>query len=1412
MSISRKKIFVSSPGDVDVERRRVERVTQKLNGEYFDTLEFFVVRWENQFYTADRSFQPQIDRSIECDIVVGILWARLGTPLPSELGADTSGRTWPSGTAYEIMTAIAQRHEGAALPDVYIFRKTADITLPNDRPSEEREILKQRDKLNAFWQEHFHTVDGEFKAAFQTFKSPDEFEEKLERLLRQWIEDNNLANRTLAWPTSLKGSPFRGLEPFDASHSAVFFGRDRDISRGIELLRRGSERGFPSLLLIGASGSGKSSLLRAGIVPRLVVPGVIGDVTQFRVARFRPMNMPSVVESLAHSLFEPGALPELASGAFGSPSALAAQLSHADQTSAAPILAALADLQNRHSAEEGRDKKSRVDLVLVVDQLEEIFVESADRQQLFGAILGALCETGRVWIATTLRADFYEQLLAVPSLAELKKRSASMDVAAPGYAELAEVIRGPASAAGLTYGIDPATGQSLDERILADVSPDMLPLLQFSLQRLYEERANGEDDVIELTHAVYDRLGGIDGAVDTEAESALKVLGAAELSALPQVLRKLAVIEVGTEGRSITSRPLHMNDIKDNPAAIAIVDRLVRARIFLSDRSDAEGATIRLAHEKIFSAWRRAASVLHDSREFLYRRRDAEEQHRRWLEGGKKKNLLIPSGLPLKQARTLLTYGDELEPDVRAYVKRSIARRRNRIITISSVCVFLFLYLGINIFAASMMFSEAEDKVDVNKVSQAFDESYADLRTKIDKYIDDQLATVVSIRPKAERYLDIFDNINYLSGGNQDLAIKKLADLSDRYSDKEDNIYGGVLAQLSTASLIAPMSAIAQESVKLVEGAVPRDVFYSNGQEIYRYKLNSDLSQSEVLKFDFDIGQLSASPDGRYLISYVADKLLNITGMKIIDPKSGKVIHDIQLFEENGDLGFYDPKWSPDSHYVALRGFGDSFLTLVDVASGEVVRPAAKDQIMRFWVRQNVFHWAQDSKSIISTDGFNGVWKTALDGSVQSVNCDLGRSVYSLALNADGRLLAASTELGVNICNLDAPDKAAISDRFGFGEVLTTMAWSPDGRSLVGGTINGQVILYSIAKTDEAYKVRNGWAKVVNVVWSPDDSKIATSGEDGAVHVWDSGTGKDLLMFNEGEAVLSLVWLGQNQLLTVSETHARLLNVGGKPKTIAFGNIEQARLASLAPEPVIVQRSDAERINRCDELAAHPFDPRKPPGTGVVFESIFARDAVPACMAATRERPDEPRFIYQLGRSLVRQDEKTEEAVEAYEKAAAAGYPMATYALGNLYRFGDGVEQDADKAMSLLNQAAGKGVLEAEYVLGWMAYRGEGREKPDAAEAQRIWRHCADMGHSHCHEQLAVLADGLFKRDAVDLPQALLHYALATRLYEEAGMPRSAVTTRLRRASLAKYLDPAVSANVLPAIRDWKPKSWSPLD
>jgi hypothetical protein len=268
------RIFVSSPSDVAAERARVKLVADRLNGELEGRVRLDILRWEDAFYTAAHSFQEAIDAALgnmtATDMVLCIVWKRAGLKLNPGVWHRADGSAYESGTVLEFETAVEVSRTHNGTPDVYLFRKTADVLLRADRAGEE---MEQYQLLQAVWKRWTETAEGYNTAGYQSFADADDFEAKLEACLRQWLERRGVVAKGPVWDRASKGSPFRGLAAFDTSHASVFFGRESAIARATTKLRQ-----VPFLLLIGASGSGKSSLMHAGLLPRIIAPGVIAEV------------------------------------------------------------------------------------------------------------------------------------------------------------------------------------------------------------------------------------------------------------------------------------------------------------------------------------------------------------------------------------------------------------------------------------------------------------------------------------------------------------------------------------------------------------------------------------------------------------------------------------------------------------------------------------------------------------------------------------------------------------------------------------------------------------------------------------------------------------------------------------------------------------------------------------------------------------------------------------------------------------------------------------------------------------------------------------------------------------------------------------------------------------------------------
>ena len=538
------RIFISSPGDVFEERAIASRVIERLQGEYIGKVVFEPVLWEHEPLVATSTFQAQIIKPSETDIVIAILWSRLGTKL-SEQFTREDGSRYESGTEYEFEEAMEGFRKNGK-PDLLVYRKTAIPSVRLDDEKDLMERLAQKKKLDAFVDRWFYDkADGSHVAAFHPFQSASDFEALLESHLHR-LTERELPRRVAATSEARavwkKGSPFRGLETFEFEHAPVFFGRTKAVSDILRALRAQATDGRAFVLILGMSGGGKSSVVRAGVLPMLTKPGVIEGVGLWRRAIFRPTDVRGdLFLGLANALLREDALPSLDADAKG-PNELAQMLRESPS-------AATTHIRNALAREEQAERKANARLALVVDQMEEMYTQEeipSGHRQAFFVIIDALARSGRVWVICTLRSDFYPQLANHPKVGAMKDGAGQYDLLPPNASEIGQMIRLPASAAGLHFEENPSSSERLDD-MLRDAAVghrEILPLLQFTLEELYQRRT--EDGM--LTLAAYRELGGVEGSLANRAETVFKQLPDDVEAELPKVLN--ALISIGQDGQA----------------------------------------------------------------------------------------------------------------------------------------------------------------------------------------------------------------------------------------------------------------------------------------------------------------------------------------------------------------------------------------------------------------------------------------------------------------------------------------------------------------------------------------------------------------------------------------------------------------------------------------------------------------------------------------------------------------------------------------------------------------------------------------------------------------------------------------------------------------------------------------------
>jgi len=707
----RLRVFISSPADVPGERLRADLIVDKLSQDYsrFFTIESY--RWEHEAMLASKHFQDAIEPPSAFDIVVLILWSRLGTLLPEKTAEreyhGIDGRAPVTGTEWEYEEALKVAREKNA-PDLLAFRNISPATIDPRDPRAQSESIAQFNALNRFWSRHF-ADRGVFLSAYDEYRTLEEFAARLEQSLRKLIErrlnDDAVGERRgeAIW----LGDPFRGLESYECQHAAIFFGRDAAVMKATEQLAANAGAGSAFLLVSGASGSGKSSLAKAGIVPRLMKPQRISGAAFLRRVIFRPgITGGDVIEEFAKSLSDTSepdiGLPELIA-----PGQDVAQLARHLRSAAGEPGYLFANALGRLT-EAGRMQGrvlafEQAKLIVVVDQLEELFTVgriSPDDRQLFIKLLAGLARSSVIWVIATLRADFWHRAAEIPEMIALAENLGRIDLAPASSAELAEMIRKPARMAGLTFEISLNTGLGLDVVLSehATAAPGALPLLSFTLDELHQKAKASASAT--LTHASYEELGGLEGAIASRADQIVDALPAPAQAALPHVLRTLTTVS-GLGDQVPVARAAPLARFAPESAARALIDAFIAGRLLVAASEAGAGATVRLAHEALISRWKRARDQLAADRRDLETRLLIEQQFRRWHDtSGVGRSRLLLRNPDLANAADLAhRWGDELDAPTREFIRQS-SRRARVLQTLSGIAAVLFaLVAGAAVYA-----------------------------------------------------------------------------------------------------------------------------------------------------------------------------------------------------------------------------------------------------------------------------------------------------------------------------------------------------------------------------------------------------------------------------------------------------------------------------------------------------------------------------------------------------------------------------------------------------------------------------------------------------------------------------------------------------------------------------------------
>jgi WD40 repeat protein len=803
--------------------------------------------------------------------------------------------------------------------------------------------------------------------------------------------------------------------------------------------------------VVGASGSGKSSVVRAGLIPALRVGALPGSQSWF-VAEMAPGTAP--MEELEAALLRVAVNP---------PPALLDRL-EADDTG----LLRVADLILPDGAE---------DLLLVIDQFEEVFtLATADRARHFlDSLVTALTDpASRLRVVVTLRADFYDRPLRHRGLAELIRWRTETVVPLTG-GELERAVTGPAERVGV--GIEPG----LVAQMVADVGdePGALPLLQYALTELFDRRQDST-----LVTSAYRQIGGVSGALARRAEEVYAALPDRAREAARQLFLRLVTLGEGVEDVRRRVLRAELTSLQPDPEDMeTAIDAFGGARLLSFDRDpDTRQPTVEVAHEALLREWGRLRTWIDTARDDLRIERRLASTARDWVDAGREVSYLA-SGSRLDQYEAWRQQsGLSITPLEREFLDASLAERDRR---------------------------QAADEAREARERALERRSFRRLRALVAVLATAALVAIgltvfaYTQRQRAEREARVASarELSAAAVANLDVDPERSILLALEAIERTRGVDGSVLPEVEEALHRAVTTSRVELTVPDVGGKLDWSpdgtMFVTEGPENSGLVDIRDAETGESIRawhgHDVDMNDVAFSADGSMLATTGDDGAL-----RVWNPETGEELWTLK--GPDNEAAVWGPSFSPDGTLLAAAWLTEDRVRVWDLATGRVAQeigslPAAYGAFFSPDGRQLA---VPSERTVVVVDASTGEKRFTLQGHEWPVQ--------NAAWSPDGRWIATtSVDLTARIWDADTGDQ-----RFtlhGHSGAVVMADWSPDSTRLVTGSEDGTAKLWEITETgtEELLTLSAlGTAGGINVAFSPDGEHVMT-GDTAitAAKIWD---------------------------------------------------------------------------------------------------------------------------------------------------------------------------------------------------------------------------------------------------------------------------------------------------------------------
>ncbi len=959
-----------------------------------------------------------------------------------------------------------------------------------------------------------------FSRAFRQFANETEVRPAIYQVATTRHSNTDIQTLVLADALALE-NPYKGLRAFQEGDAADFFGREKLIEYLLTgFTKTKLEKRF--LALVGPSGSGKSSILRAGLVPRLRRGALKGSQKWF-YSQIVPGSSP--LTNLTDALL---------SIASNQPQNLSQQLRQSEDGLLNLVKLLIPGDQSEYC--------------LVIDQFEEVFTlveDEAERLWFLNSLYNAVTSpNSRIRVLVSLRADFYDRPLLYSGFSNLMR--SGTEVVVPLQAqELEYAVVGPARRFHLQF--EPG----LVSRIIADVNsqPGSLPLLQYALTVLFERRQERM-----LTNAAYEAINGVGGALGRRAEELYLEVALVGQEAIQKMMLRL--VQISEDGEPTRRRVLQEELLAlpgDRQVMRQVMERFGNSRLVTFDyHPHSRAPTIELAHEALIFAWDRLKIWIDENADLLRIQRQIGIAAHEWEQSGRERSFLV-SGARLVQFETLcdaphITLSAAEQDFLTGSIQlRQIGLRRLRLF-ITSLIVAFILTFALSLFAFQQRAEADASRLQANQQAQ--------------------MSRSRELAATALSHLDQLD-LSLL------LSIEAL-NVNDTFEARSS-----LLTALQSQPMIEAFLP-SNEAVRAVAFSPNGQLMAEGGRgnTITLWDVDTRIPVGVPLRGHTDwVNSLAFSPDGRLLASASSDgtvRLWNVnTGLMVGQPlgdgqggiwavafspdgtlASAGTDGIIQLWDvKTGRLKsppltghedvIYSLAFSSDGQLLASGG-ADTTVRLWDPAGGELLHTFNHHDN---WVFSVAF--SPDSQSLVSggIDETLMIWDVHTYALMSQIASGHTNYVRSVAYSPGGQVIASASQDGT-IRLWDARTNMLIgSPLTGHQDAVWSIAFRPTtSQTLASGGMDGNTILWNFQADPPLAQTRISSTEPVSSLIFARDHLIYSSGnvtaganENTGIHLWSVQQGEEQAVLNgQGRIITDMAYNALQNKLVSSSTDGTL--------------------------------------------------------------------------------------------------------------------------------------------------------------------------------------------------------------------------------------------------------------------------------